>query len=133
MKGALGAYTYSGKKPTGKIEINLKAHKGDKRELASTIKHETLHVKHPKMTEKDVYKKSKKTAIGPVEQAKLLSKLRMKKTNYKAGALKRKFKMGKVDTKPGDFISKVNESKSAGLINDKQPLSLKQVAIRGLV
>lgn len=44
---------------TGQIEINVKKHKGNKAELADTIKHELLHQKHPKMHEKTVYKKTK--------------------------------------------------------------------------
>ncbi len=75
MKGALGKAEFKKNTPTGKIEINVKAHKGDKAELASTIKHEILHVKHPKMTEKEVYKRSAKTKIPPQEQTRLLRKL----------------------------------------------------------
>ncbi len=133
MKGALGSSEFKkGNIPTGKIQINVKAHKKDKRELASTVKHEMLHVKHPKMTEKEVYKKSKKTAITPQEQSKLLAKINMKKINYKSGAIKRKFKMGSEPVKPGDMISKMNESKSA--INSvKQPISKERLSILGLV
>lgn len=61
---------------TGKVEINVKAHKGDKKELASTIKHELLHKKYPKMTEKEVYKRSRKTKIAPSEQELLLRRLK---------------------------------------------------------
>lgn len=103
--------TYKDKNP--KIEINVRHHKGDEAELASTIRHELLHVKHPKMTEKAVYKKSRKTKIPQQEQSKLLAKLRHKKMNYKKGALKRKFKMKRGDkTEPGSFISKANQFKS---------------------
>lgn len=133
LKGALGAATFKkGNIPTGKIEINVKKHKGDLKELASTIKHEMLHVKHPKMTEKEVYKKSKKTAISPMEQSKLLAKLKMKSLNYKGGAIKRKFKMGNGKTKTGAFITKMNESKRSN-INSNKPISKKRVAIMGLV
>ncbi len=93
---------------TNKIEVNVKAHKGDKAELASTLAHEILHVKHPKMTEKEVYKRTAKTKISPQEQTKLLAKLRRKKHNYKVGALKRKFKLGPGKREPGDFIKAVN-------------------------
>lgn len=102
--------TYDG---SNKIEINLKHHKGDKAELASTIKHELLHVNHPKMTEKAIYKKSAKTKIPSEEQSKLLAKLRGKKMNYKKGALKRKFKMKRDEkVEPGTFISKANSFKA---------------------
>ncbi len=120
MKGAMGRMNTS----TNKIEVNLKAHKGDKKELASTIKHELMHVKHPKMTEKEVYKKTAKTKIGPEERAKLLSKLKRKSINYKVGALKRRFKMKRSEkTEPGTFIRKANDQK----------LSKKEMAIRGLI
>lgn len=111
LKGALGAAEYEGKKPTGKIEINVKKHKGDRRELASTIKHEILHVKHPTMTEKEVYKKTAKTKIAPREQSDLLSKLHPKEGNYKMGAMKRKLGMGPGEFKTGDMIAKMNEKK----------------------
>lgn len=116
---------------TNKVEINVKAHKGDKKELASTVKHELLHVKHPKMTEKEVYKKSRKTKILPQEQSQLLAKLRGKKIHYKQGALKRKFKM-KTAT-PGDFISRMNDSKKERIISSKSPMTKEKVAIMGLV
>lgn len=105
---------------TGQIEINVKAHRGDKRELASTIKHELMHVKHPKMTEKEIYKRTAKTKIDPREQAQLLSKLRDKKINYRAGAAKRTLKYKtRGSFEPGSLISKANE--------------LERVAIAGLV
>ncbi len=135
LKGALGSSEFTGKgkkmKPTGKIEINVTAHKGDKKELASTIKHEMMHVKNPKMTEKEVYKRTAKTKISPQEQSKLLVKLRHKKLNYKVGAVKRKFKMSG-DTKPGDLISKMNESKISRVTNNS-PVSQKRISILGLV
>lgn len=122
MKGKFGQMDPN----TNKIEINLKEHKKngkiDKAELASTIKHEMLHVKHPKMTEKEVYKKSLKSKISKPEETKLIKKLNMKKsTNYKVGSLKRKFKINKSDKiEPGTFINKANESK-------------KNLAIKGLI
>lgn len=106
LKGALGEMNPD----TNEIQINVKKHKGDKAELASTIKHELTHVKYPKMTEKEVYKRTAKTKIPLQEQNQLLAKLKHK-MSYKEGALKRKFKMGRVKTKPGDFISKMNEKK----------------------
>jgi len=123
LKGAMGRMNPK----TNKIEINVKNHykrgKLDKAELASTVKHETLHVKHPKMTEKEVYKKSAKTKIPLNEQNKLLAKLRMSKINSKIGGIKRKFKLkSSQGNEPGDLINKYNESKS-----------LKRLAIKGLV
>lgn len=112
LKGALGQMDPD----TNVIEINVKKHKGDRAELASTIKHEMMHVQHPKMTEKEVYKKTAKTKISPMEQNKLISKLRNKKLNYSGGALKRKFKMGRAETKPGDFINKMNEKRRLGVM-----------------
>lgn len=120
LRGALGRIHVN----TNKIEINVKKHKGDKAELASTIKHEMMHVKHPKMTEKQVYKKTAKTKISPQEQALLIAKLRTKKIHYKEGALKRKFKIARGEkTEPGTFIRKANDAK----------LSREQLAIRGLI
>lgn len=115
---------------TNKIEINVRAHKGDKAELASTLKHELLHVKHPKMTEKQVYKASAKTKIPPMEQHKLIAKLKNKSRNYKVGALKRKYKLGP-DTKPGDFISQVNSQKAERGVTEKKDKT--QTAIRGMI
>ncbi len=101
MRGALGMMDPK----TNKVRINVKAHKGDKRELASTIKHEMMHVTHPKMTERQVYKKTAKTKIKPQEQSALLTKLHRKSVNYKVGGLKRKYKLGRGDQKPGTFIN----------------------------
>ncbi len=96
---------------TNKIEINVKAHKGDRAELASTIAHELMHVNKPKATEKEVYKATAKTKIPPMEQHKLIAKLRNKSINYKVGALKRKYKLIG-DTKPGDIINQMNSQKA---------------------
>ncbi len=94
------------------VEINKKKHKGDKRELADTIKHELLHVKHPKMHEKTVYKKTKKE-IPYAEQQRLIAKLRTATRNQKVGAIKRKLHINKgVATKPGDLIAKMNSQKA---------------------
>lgn len=54
-----------------------------------------------------------------------------RKVNYKMGAMKRKYKTGK-NTKPGDLISKVNESKIKRKTVINQP-SKRKVAIMGLV
>jgi len=56
----------------------------------------------------------------------------MKKLNYNEGVLKRKFKMGKVDPKPGDFITKMNELKRSN-IKSNTPISKKRLAIMGLI
>lgn len=102
---------------TNKVEINVKSHKGDKRELASTIKHELLHVKNPKMTEKEVYKRSAKTKIQPQEQHKLLAKLRHKMHNYKVGAIKRKLKFKRNDkVEPGDLFNRANAVKRTAIM-----------------
>jgi predicted SprT family Zn-dependent metalloprotease len=132
LKGALGGSDFIGKKATGKIHINVKAHKGDKAELASTIKHEMMHVMKPKATEKQVYKATAKTKISFAEQQKLIAKLRGKKLNYQSGAIKRKFKMGKVNSKPGDFISKMNESK-INRVKNNQSVSKTKLEIMGLM
>lgn len=110
---------------TNVVEVNLKKHKGDKIELANTIHHELLHVKHPDMSERDVKNKADRETdmMSPAEKQMLVAKVRNKKMHYKQGAMKRKFKMGRSETKPGDFISKMNQSK----------LTRKDVAIRGLI
>lgn len=105
---------------TNVIEINRKKHKGDKRELADTIKHELMHIKHPKASEKQVQKMAGN--VSQAEKDKLVAKIRMKKLNYKTGAIKRKLKMNPTDNfEPGSLIRKSNE------------LSKRDVAIRGLV
>ena len=124
LKGAYGETTLQkGKRAI--VKINVKKHKGDKKELANTIKHELMHVKHPNMSEKEVYKKTGK-AMSQQEQDKLIAKLRGKKIHYKEGALKRKFGVDKkYKTQPGDYITKMNAQKAAS------PRS--KVAIMGMV
>lgn len=107
---------------TNNIEVNLKKHRGDKRELADTIKHEMLHVKHPKASEKEVTKLSQ-PELSRKEQDQLIAKIRMKKINQKMGAIKRKYKMDPADNSPGSLIKKSNESK----------LTKQRVAIMGMV
>ncbi len=129
LKGAYGRMDPN----TNEVEINLKAHKRkgkiDKAELASTIKHELLHVKHPKMTEKQVYKKAAKTKISPAEQDRLVAKMRHKKLNYKVGAIKRKLKMKRSDkTEPGTLI---NRAKPQAKISAMPPQ--KRVAFMGMI
>ena len=120
MKGSYGETTIrKGKPPV--IKINVKKHKGNKAELADTIKHEMYHAKHPKASEKTTYKAMPKT-ISPKEQAKLIAKLRMKKLNYKGGAIKRKLKIGRGKLQPGDLIKKANTM-----------TPIKRLAFKGLV
>jgi len=117
---------------TGKIQINVKRHKGDKRQLADSVKHEIYHLKHPQASEKATMKNTGKLEnMSSAEQNKLIAKLRMKKINYKQGVTKRKLKM-KGNTKPGDLISKVNESPR--LLNTNRPFHPKQnLAVHGMV
>lgn len=130
MKGALGRMDPN----TNRIEINVRKHKGDKAELASTIKHEIMHVKHPKMTEKEVYKRTAKTKIPEGEQKQLLSKLRNKKLNYKTGVLRRKFKMKSSEpVSPGTFISKMNEDKQPRITNINNLPKVEKISVMGLI
>lgn len=111
MKGDYGATSFDKKNKPTKVEINIKRHKGDEAELASTVKHELMHVKFPNMTEKEVYKRTRKTKIPEAEQHKLLAKIKRKSVNYKMGAIKRKFKSGRDNQPPGTFIKKANDMK----------------------
>lgn len=118
LKGTLGDMDPK----TNRIRINVRAHKGDRAELASTIKHELMHVRRPKLTEKQVYKRTAKTRISPAEQSRLIAKLRHKRLNYKIGAVKRKLKINRSDKmEPGSLISRAT------------PLTKRQVALRGLI
>jgi len=119
---------------TGAVHINVKKHKGDKKQLADSIKHEIYHVKHPKASEKATIKNTGKLEnISRQEQDRLIAKLRMKKINYKQGATKRKLKM-KGETKPGDLIQKSNEGNPPRLLYTNSPFHLKQeTAIKGMV
>ena len=121
-----------GEEEGGKIKINVRKHKGDKKELADTIVHESYHAKHPKATEKTTYKVTRKVMKNmPVsEQDKLVA--RVKANHYKSGALKRKFKMGRVHHKAGDFITRMNESKSSEKQTNSKP-SLRRIAIDGMI
>ncbi len=115
---------------SGKVQINVKKHAGSRRQLADTIKHELIHVKHPKMHEKTVYKLTK-PELSKKEEDKLIAKLREKKMNYQTGALKRTLKM-KADEKlePGSLISKMNEMKG---INRTKQISKERLSILGLI
>ena len=118
---------------TNLVEINRKRHKGDKKQLADTIKHELYHVKHPQAKEKAVYKNTGKLEnMTKQEQDSLIAKLRMRKINYKGGALKRKLKL-KGEAKPGDMITAMNEEKRSAINNDNQPISKERLAIMGMV
>jgi len=123
-----------GNEENGKIEINLRKHKGDKAELADTIHHELLHAKHPKASEKQIQKKTKieMSKMTYAEKERLAAKVRMKGLNYKGGALKRKFKMGRGNVEPGAFINKLNESKHKKLAKNRG-ISPKKLGIMGLV
>lgn len=125
LKGSYGETDFIGNKAV-RISVDVKKHKGNKKELADTIKHELLHAKHPKMLEKTIRTKMKKE-MSAQEQAEMIKKLRTKKLNYKVGTLKRKYKTD--SNEPGALITKYNESKSP----KAQTLSRKDVAIRGLV
>ncbi len=125
LKDKIGGLLGRANIDTGQIEINVKAHKRNVPKLASTIKHEMLHVKHPKLTEKEVYKCTAQTKIPVSEQAKLLAKLRDTQYGKNVTSLKKKFKLKRDDTvEPGTFISKMNSQKE---------LTKKQAGIRGLV
>lgn len=103
LKGAFGETVIAKGKPTV-IRINVKRHKGDKAELADTVKHELFHAKHPKASEKATQKAMPKT-INQSEQARLIAKL--KGGNYIQGAAKRKLGISKKDKlAPGDLINK---------------------------
>jgi len=120
-----------GEEEGGKIKINVARHKGDKKELADTVFHESYHAKHPKATEKTTYKVTRKAMkVMPLsEKEKLVAKV--KANHYKSGALKRKFKMGRVHHKAGDFIARMNESKSSVKKTNKP--SMRRIAIDGMV
>ena len=116
---------------TGVAEINVRRHKNDKKQLADSVRHEKFHHDHPKATEKTTYKKTGKLAnMSMVEQNKLIAKLRMKKLNMKSGAIKRKLHW-KGSAKPGDLISKMNESK-INRTKSTNP-SKEKISIMGLV
>lgn len=102
-----------GNEEKGRIEINVKKHKGDKAELADTIKHEILHRKHPKSSEKSIQKKTQvdMSKMSYSEKEALTKKLRHKTLNYKGGVLKRKFKMSAGKVAPGAYIQAMNSAK----------------------
>lgn len=118
---------------TNVVEINRKKHKGDKKQLADTIKHELYHVKHPKATEKATYKNTGKLEnMSTNEQNRLIAKLRMKKINMQGGIMKKKLKM-KGELKAGDMIEKMNEIKRSNITRTNKPISKTRLAIMGLV
>ncbi len=97
LKGSYGETTISKNKTV--IKINVKKHKGNKAELADTIKHELLHAKHPKMHEKTV-RKLTAAPMSKGEQARLLLK-------FREGKLRKKMNIGRdVAVAPGDLINK---------------------------
>lgn len=105
---------------TNLIEINHKAHKGDRAEEASSLAHELMHVRKPRATEKQVYKKTAKTKIPPQEQSKLLAKLKGATIEKTMNALKKKYKVE--GSAPGAIYQKANELSEE-----------KRVAIQGLI
>ena len=123
-----------GEEQNGVITINKKKHRGDKAEEADTLYHELLHAKHPKMTEKETYKKTRKAMkeMSYAEKEKLAAKVRNKKIHYSSGSLKRKFKMGRGNVEPGAFLKKFNETKHQKKSISQSP-SLRRIAIDGMV
>lgn len=120
---------------TKRISINVKAkpHK-DKRELASTIKHELMHVTHPKLTEKQVYKRTRKTKISPQEQSELLKKLHRHKLNSRVGGLKSRLKMKREDeVVPGALINRAKELSQKAKEQSSGVSAALKVAIMGAV
>lgn len=108
-----------GNEQGGRIEINVKKHKGNKAELADTIHHELLHKKHPKATEKVIRKKTKidMSNMSYAEKEALTKKLRHKKLNYKIGAIRRHLKIQPGNVEPGNKSSMSKERLSIlGLI-----------------
>lgn len=119
LRGSFGAMNPK----TNLIEINKKAHHGDKKELASTIAHEIMHVKHPNATEKQVYKKTAKTKLNPDEQRRMLEKLKGARREKGVKRMKRKLKINpNADVNPGDLYNRSKE------ISER-----KRVAIMGLI
>lgn len=107
----LGKTEFNNKGKATKVTVDVKKHRGDKKELASTIKHELLHVKHPKMTEKEVYKKSAKTRIKPKEERSLVSKLKGS-LRSKVSKAQKDIKAGKkVSFQPGELLRKAQDIK----------------------
>lgn len=119
---------------TNQIKINVKSHKGDKAELASTIKHELMHVNHPKRTEREVTKLTAKTKIPPAEQRELLKKLHRTQLAKNVSSLKKRFKMKPgEEVVPGSFINRAKEqSRNVAQPSDGMSVA-KRVAISGLV
>ena len=85
LKGDWGTTdTPPGKRPL--IQINLKKHKEDpfkkrytyKQSVADTMVHELMHARHPRMTEKTVYKKTarKMRSVSKAEVEKLYNKIK---------------------------------------------------------
>lgn len=143
MRDAMGNVNIDreGKSSDGKpikIQINMRAHKKkgklDKAELASTVKHELLHIEEPKLTEKEVASRTAKTKIPPAEQAELLKKLHRTTLAGREGALRKKYKMKPGEkVEPGAIFNKAKEvSQKTAQNEDKMPLK-KRVAFMGLI
>jgi len=117
-----------GNEEGGKIQINVAKHRGDKSELADTIKHELNHAKAPRASEKTIQKKTKvdMSKMSYAEKEALTKKLRMKTLNYKLGAVKRRFKIHRHEkVERGDLINRMNESKVQKKTNPAKPSNFK--------
>lgn len=106
-----------GEEEGGKIKINVRKHfrgvKGTKSplmELADTVYHETYHAKHPNATEKVTYKKTRSAMNEMSHEDKM--RLARKVLHYKAGAVKRKLKLGRGNVEPGAMYRKYKQSES---------------------
>lgn len=124
-----------GNEQGGKIEINVRKHRGDKAELADTIIHEMNHAKSPRASEKKIQQKTKidMSKMSYAEKENLAKKLRHKSINYKLGAAKRRFKITSSDkVEPGDLIKrfKTQEPKTN---SNSQGISREKLSIMGLV
>lgn len=124
-----------GNEDGGKIQVNVKKHKGNKAELADTIFHEKYHAKHPKASEKKTYAVTRKAMkeMTYAEKEKLAAKVRNKKIHYSQGSLKRRYKMGRGKVEPGVLLQKFNEAKSKKKTQSAQRISKQRLSVMGLV
>jgi len=122
-----------GEEQGGKIKINVEKHKGNVKELADSVYHEVFHAKHPQATEKATYKKTHEAMkeMSLSEKRALADKVKRKTMHYKAGAVKRKFKMGRGAVEPGAMYKKYKETASEKSSSPKK--SVDKISIMGLV
>jgi len=122
-----------GEEEGGTIKVNVRKHKGDVKELADTVYHETFHAKHPQATEKTTYKKTKVAMKEMSLSGKraLADKVKRKTMHYKAGAIKRKYKMGRGNVEPGAMYKKYKETTAKKSSSPKK--SVRKISIMGLV